>query len=476
MTTYFYRNPDGSEYSHVLHNVAPVYLATALVPGSALEPHWQRIGVQPTAFNNVPGDDLDEDATAVDDKWHETDDSYCPDSADSPPGASYIGDTSSPWYGMMGTHLPGVAQYGGNTFKYPDPDLIRDFHSLHSLLPYIQPARLRNAACGPKLDIVEEGTDHTFAVAVPKKMLALFCGRKFLNRFLRTLEREDNTNWEGGPVAQQLCFPRHHTNHIGVKIVVSWMHRACRTPKNEMKQIQVPKNLFAAVSLSRALTTFGLHRDANRLDHLIASHHYKRPLYPDEIASIWTCLPKDNKYTYRMVEDLRRKLSEHESGDTKSLPDAEKVLKFLEQHPELTNRIKDKDYNNSKKFRPFFGTEWCERAARRTQQTLAGLVSMEDGTTSKPEEWNYEIAAPQPQGGYHGLVPQYKDVKQGPVQSRKHVAALSNREESKSSPTAWPQFKKPIVLKIVESQEKEHGDSCNRTDSVYGSDGKSLQL
>jgi hypothetical protein len=475
MTTYFYRNPDGSEYSHVLHNVAPVYLATALVPGSALEPYWKRMSVQPTASINAPDDSLNGDATAVDGEWHETDDSYYPDYADSPSGVGYTGDASSPSFGMMDTYLPMVAQYDENMVKYPDPDLIRDFHSLHSLLPYIQPARLEHSTLGPKLDIVEEGTDHTFAIAVPKKMLALFCGRKFLKRFLRTLEREDNVNWEGGPVAQQLRFPRHHTNHIGVKIVISWMLRACRTPKVEMKQMRIPKNLFAAVSLSRALTTFGLHRDANRVDHFIATHHYKRPLYPDEMVSIWTCLPKDSKYTYRMVEDLRKNLSKYESGDTKALPDAVKVLKFLEQQPKLMARINDKDYNDSEEFIPVFGTEWCERAALRTQQILAGLVNIEDGATSKPDEWNYEIVAPKMRVGYHRFTPQYKGEKQGHIQSRKHVVALSDREQT-STPTAWPEFEKSIVLKIVESQEKDQDHSGDRKDSAYGSDGKSLRL
>ncbi|OAG01707.1 uncharacterized protein CC84DRAFT_214738 [Paraphaeosphaeria sporulosa] len=389
MTTYFYHHPDGFEYSHVLPNVAPVYLATALVPGSALESYWQSMGTQATASSITPDDSQDEYGATGGDKWHETDESYYSNNSDNTLRASYFGDpfAGSGQHGMTGPNPPIFAQSDGEYFKYPFPELIRPYHTLHSLLPYLQPARLENSVFGPKLDIVEEDTDYKFAVAVPKKMLVLFCGRNIVNRFLRTLEREDNVNWQGLPVAQELRFPRHYTNHVGVKIMISWMHRACITPKKDMRPIRVPKNTFAALSLSRALTAFGLHRDASRVDHTIATKHFKRWLGFDNIVSIWNCLPKDSKYVYRMVEDLRNQLDQYASGDTKALPDADKVLEFLEQHPELLHRIHDKEYNDRQELRPFFGTEWCERAALRTQQMIAGLMDTRGDETSMPVEW-----------------------------------------------------------------------------------------
>ncbi|KAF2443462.1 hypothetical protein P171DRAFT_473737 [Karstenula rhodostoma CBS 690.94] len=277
MTTYFYRNPDGSEYSHVLPNVAPVYFATALVPGSGLGPHWQSMVAQPTTSYITPYDNPDVDMTAGDDEWHETDDDYYSDFTDNPPGTGYVGNifSGSASYGIMGTYLPMATHNFRKNFRYPDPDLIRRYHTLHSLLPYLQPARLEGSVYGPKLDIVEEGTGHKFATAVSKKMLVLFCGRNAINRFLRTLKREDNENWQGGPIVQQLRFPRNYTNHVGIKILISWMHRACVMPKNAMKPIRIPKNTFAALSLSRALTAFGLHSDANRVDQAIANIHFQ---------------------------------------------------------------------------------------------------------------------------------------------------------------------------------------------------------
>ncbi|KAJ4348703.1 uncharacterized protein N0V89_010081 [Didymosphaeria variabile] len=473
MTTYFYRNPDGSEYIRVLPNVAPVYFATALVPGSALESHWQRMGAQPTFPNNMIDHGPDDYSIALDDEWHETDDGYYSDSAEKPLGGGYFDSPTSGGspFGMMSLGLPLMPQYGGDMLEYPNLELIRDHHSLRSLLPYIQPARFQNSLFGPTLDIVEEGTDHKFAAAVPKKMLALFCGRKMLNRFLRTLEREDNEKWVGGPVGQELRFPRHHVNHIGVKIVIAWMHRACRTPKEEMKQIRIPKNLFAALSLARALTAFGLHSDANRVDMFIANHHYQRPMYPNEIFSIWNCLPKDSKYIYRMIADLRKKRCEYESGNTNALKDAEKVLAFLEEHPELKARLDDKDYNDREEHRPFFGTEWCQRAALQTQQMLAGSENMKDGETLMSGEWHGKSARPQLRGKTRRSGRPRNDQDKGRPQPRKPMTSLKNHEP-KIAPAAWPQFEKVVVLKIVDAHEKAPGDADEATDSTYGSEDK----
>ena len=199
MTTYFYCDPDGLQYSHMLPNVAPVYLATALVPGSTLGSYWQSMSTQPTASSIAPEDCQDGYGydTAGYDEWHETDAGCYSTDSDNHPGASYVGSSfvGSVPYGMNGDYWPEFDQNGWKHSEYPDPELIRPYHTLHSLLRHLSPARLAGSVYGKKLDIVEEVTNHKFAFAVPKKMLVLFCGRNVVTRFLRTLEREDNEKW-----------------------------------------------------------------------------------------------------------------------------------------------------------------------------------------------------------------------------------------------------------------------------------------
>lgn len=475
MTTYFYRDPDGLQYSHVLPNVAPVYLATALVPGSALESYWQSMYNQPTSSSIGIEDGQNEYGydTAENDEWHETDDGYHSTDTDNPPGASYVGDffvdsvppaTKGNW--------PKLTQNGWKFPEYPDPELIRPHHTLLSLLPYLSPERLAGSRYGKKLNIVEEGTGHLFAVAVPKKMLVFFCGRNTISRFLRTLEREDNEHWQGGPVAQELQFPRHYVNHIGIKIVISWMHRACVTPTKAMRAIRIPTDTFLALSLSRALTAFGLHRDASRVDHVVALKHFSRGLDFDNIVTIWNCLPKDSKYVYRMVKDLRKRLDRYNHGDKTALPEAEQVLEYLEQQPALMHRVQDQEYNERREFRPFFGTEWCERAALRTQQMMSSLENMNTAEPRIQDEWECVLNAHKARGAKYRSGNRQDDKQQDHVQSQKRAVTLTQWERKKT-PMAWPKFDKPIVVKVSKADTKVQSKSTGRKDSAYGSDGKS---
>jgi hypothetical protein len=243
---------------------------------------------------------------------------------------------------------------------YPDVESIRHLHCLHSLLGWILPERLHNSLYGPTLDIVEEGTRAPFAYRVPKKLLVLFIGRAVVSRYLRTLDRQDIENWEGYPTLQELIIPRGAANHVGFKILIAWMKRACYYEKmDSIEPIRVPKNLFAAISLARLLVLFGLHRDASRVDNYIARKLYKRPLFIDEIRSIWKCLPKNSKYTYRMVEDIRAAIIDE--GYENKVRNVDEVLEFLEEQPDLKARVHSKDINDN--FKPYFGTEWCKKAA-----------------------------------------------------------------------------------------------------------------
>ncbi|KAF2243518.1 hypothetical protein BU26DRAFT_554988 [Trematosphaeria pertusa] len=259
-----------------------------------------------------------------------------------------------------------TSDYSGSTQVDDQPcpplDEVRKYRDLHSLLPWIDPQRLHNGLFGRKVNIIEEGTSTVFAYQVPKKMLVLFCSRPAIAKFLRTVEREDNENWRGGPVTQELRLPRGLANHVGIKIMLAWMMRACKWEcMGSMRPICVPQNLFAAISLARTFMAFGLHRDASRVDNTIAGEHLKRPLYPDEMKSIWLCLPKDSRYTYRMVEKLAEQISAYESGVEKELPAADEVFRFLGEHPALRARVRDREINQE--FQPSFGTEWCKKLA-----------------------------------------------------------------------------------------------------------------
>ncbi|KAF1979242.1 hypothetical protein BU23DRAFT_642529 [Bimuria novae-zelandiae CBS 107.79] len=471
MTTYFFQHLDGSAYGRVMDNPAPICnpyheFETGQDSYAHAGPYLHYTGSQTIVSSNMYRyDSGDEGASNEwDIEWHETDDGYYSESAQSPTMVEYVSYGHPGGFSNGATADPSLNfQDGGDVFRYTDPELIRGYHTLHSLLPHIQPARLQNSHSGPTLDIVEEQTNHKFAIRVPKKMLVLFCGREMISRFIRTLERKDNENWKGGPLQQELRFPCRYTNHIGIKILISWMAQACRRGPGEMKPVRIPKNLFAAISLSRALAAFRLYLDANRVDNCIAARHYKRSLYLDEIISIWNCLPKDSRYTYRMVEDLRKQRCEYEQGNEKALLDAKKVLQFLEQHPELKARVDDKEYNDREEFQPFFGTEWCVRAALHTQQTLTGMTKTADDDTPVSMNDGEPTVSGNAKNTFHANgVPRLhrlqtahprNDQKNARQQVKKQTMTLSDWKPQ-PAPTAWPAFEKTIVLNVKEDQEK----------------------
>ncbi|KAF2688886.1 hypothetical protein K458DRAFT_251443, partial [Lentithecium fluviatile CBS 122367] len=240
---------------------------------------------------------------------------------------------------------------------YLDIEEVRKYKDMRALLNYIHPDRLRNALKGPMLDIVEDTTEHVLAWRVPKMMLILICGRPAITKFLRTLEREDGESSRGAPVQQELRIPRGTASHVGFRIMLSWMKGACyEASMGTTEPIRVPKNLFTAISLARTLDLFGLHRDACRVDNIIADHHFRRPIYPDEIAAVWKCLPRDNKYLFGIVNVLRERIKKFEDGKGKPLHKG--VLAYLEENSGLSARVRDPEVNEQ--FKPFFGTKWCE--------------------------------------------------------------------------------------------------------------------
>lgn len=251
------------------------------------------------------------------------------------------------------------AARSGKHIPYPDPEDIRHLHTLFSLLPYIQPKRKLNSLNGQTMDIIEQDTGTVFAFHVPKKLLMAFLGRKVVTKFVKTIEREDNENWRGAPVTQILNIPRGVGSKAAFRILVSWMIRACQY-KTEgcMRQFRVPQNTLVACTLSQILTLFGLHRDALRVDHGIASEHFARPIFPVELEALWNCLGENNRYVYAAIKIVGQRLRVYEIGSTRQHPMWEEMIQLLGEYPPLKDRVRDLELNE--KFRLMFGTEWCK--------------------------------------------------------------------------------------------------------------------
>ncbi|KAF2118761.1 hypothetical protein BDV96DRAFT_642937 [Lophiotrema nucula] len=219
------------------------------------------------------------------------------------------------------------------------PDDLRKFCDLHGLAKQLPPSRLNNALYGKYIDIVEIESERVLLHHVPKKMLILFIGRERVTPFLRTVSEHDKSE-------QVLRMPPGSTNHVGLKILVAWMTRACKyETMSNIEPIRIPKHTFAAISLARILGVFGLHQDCDRVDRFLNNHHFRRPLYIDQVKEIWKLLPKDSKYTFRMIKQLSESLEANQRGFGKAQPDKEEILEFIENHPTLKARIMDQTKN-----------------------------------------------------------------------------------------------------------------------------------
>lgn len=483
MTTYFYRDGNGSTVSYtwplpvepMQHHNTAAYMNASSGQFTSTQPFnaargWEWRPAAPMFVYYAPFSNLEEMASAGTSERNATEDGASSNHQAQGMVASSL-DLSLVRWGVQSNGTVPMTRDSSRSQAYPDLDPIRRYHTMHSLLAWIEPARLQNAIYGPAIDIVEDRSAHVFARQVPKKMLVLFLGRHNVNKYLRTTEREDNDVWKSAPVTQELRLPYNYANHIGVKLVVAWMDRACRGRyEDRLRSIRVPKNLFAALSLSRALTTFRLHRDAAEVDSFIAAHHYRRPLYPDEIVSIWRCLPRDDRFVYRMIEDLRKNRAAHQVGSEAALPDAERVLEFLDENPELKARVDDENLNNSDCYRPSFGTEWCVRAANRTQQMMADMCipSMQSS--------GHEIALLNQFARQHenqaSDLGQTRRQFQAHDQPHKKNITMGNWKPN-DPPAAWPKFEKGFVLKITEA--KDSPEDPSKADSAHDHDNPKSQ-
>lgn len=248
----------------------------------------------------------------------------------------------------------------GRAYMYPDPETIRHQYTLHGLLPLLQPARrLHSLHEGPTMDIIEQDTGNVLFFQAPKKLLVLFLGRLVVNKFIRTTAREDNELWQGPPTCQEMCLPRGVASKAALRVLFSWMVRACQPhTMNNLEAIRVPNNTFAACSLAQTMELFGLYRDAYRVDLFITKDHFARPIFAVELEALWNCLSKDNKYVYTAIKIVGHRLRLQNNEAVKPMAGLEEILALLERQPDLAKRVRDPLENE--KHRPTFGTEWTK--------------------------------------------------------------------------------------------------------------------
>ncbi|KAG9195754.1 hypothetical protein G6011_00875 [Alternaria panax] len=280
----------------------------------------------------------------------------------------------------------GWASHSGVPRPYPNPEDIRHLHTLQNLLPYLQPERKLNALDGPVVDIVEQDTGATIAYQVPKKMLVLFLGRKLVNKFIRTTQREDNSNWRGAPTCQVMALPKGAASQAAMKILIAWMFRACQyQTMGSMRQIRIPKNTFVACSLARTMELFELHKDALRVDHYIATTGFVRPIFAVELETLWNCLGKESRYVYAAINVVGRRLRAFDAGSTSRefMGIDEDMLAMLKEYADLEARVRDPELNEQ--HRPCFSTEWIKRLDDKQHENRHQKL---DESTKHPDKFS----------------------------------------------------------------------------------------
>jgi hypothetical protein len=274
--------------------------------------------------------------------------------------------------------------------QYPDTDRIRHQHTLHTLLPLIQPERRLNALSGPVLNIhAGTPTGPVLCHEVPKKLLVLFLGRAAVSRFLHTLSRQDNAAWTGPPTKQALVLPANAASSSALRILVAWMTRACSyATMSTMRPLSIPDNLFSACTLAQTMELLGLRRDAYRVDCGISARlGSRRLLFAVEVEALWRCLGEGNRYVYAAVKAFGRQVraastsvnaeEDRESSEADASPEnirtpppaaaaaaataASALLDLKQKYPTLYDRISNEEVNEQ--FTPRFGRRWFSNLA-----------------------------------------------------------------------------------------------------------------
>ena len=314
---------------------------------------------------------------------------------------SFYSESSANTLGYAGW----ASQYG-LSHPYPNPEHIRNQHTLRSLLPNLQPERKLNALSGPVVDIVEESTGFQLASRVPKKLLVLFLGRQMVNKFIRTLHRQGDQNWRGKPTVQEIHLPQGITSKAAVQVLIAWMVRACQHhTMGTMEQIHIPENLFVACSLAETMEILGLHKDALRVDRYIAQTHFVRPIFAVELGSLWNCLSEHSRYVYAVIKIVAKRLQKYEQDGAKAFKGIDhNMITLLEENPRLEARVRDLALNE--KYRPVFGTDWFKNLGNNAKEQKGhglGLGAGSRGSSGKKyrDDWAATLLDQKPQPVSH---------------------------------------------------------------------------
>ena len=347
-------------------------------------------------------------------------------------------------YVQLPPHLPDF---------YPDIEPIRKFHDLHSLAQKIGHARLVESLKAPFIDIVESETEHVFAKQVPKTMLFLFCGRAVIYRYLKDIKTDDDQKPSDGESRQALYMPPKTFGHAGFSLMLTWMMGACRKMKlHNMSTLSVPRNLFTAISLARALSTFGLYHDAFRVDKTISGYFYRK-LWFFEVRSIWNGLSRDDKYTHRLVTELRERLDKVEkAGENDVLGGIDNIRKFIDREEDLASRIADPKVNDQ--YKPSWCGEWIGDVPT-TAHDEGTEVPMPEPQAHGQE--NASNAYPHPDTRNDSAITMGSTL-ENHVRVTGYATCEDEVAQEKQSLSEVPKVKSAAVLRIVNSKRMDRGE------------------
>jgi hypothetical protein len=218
--------------------------------------------------------------------------------------------------------------------------MVDDFRrgkSLYQIYQMTNPYQLTDAIRRkrPLVDFVEEGSERVLLRDVPKKMLEIFLGPQVLSEFICALEVDAS----GEPIREEIRVPQFSTSHIALKIMVAWMLRACRQRKG-LREMAVPENLFAAITLARTLRLFGRDVDAWAADYIIMGWHYRRSLSVAQLKPVWNFLPKDSRHISQVLEVLKFQLYAYSiTENPAAFPQFEALRYYVLTNPDLRRRV-----------------------------------------------------------------------------------------------------------------------------------------
>ncbi|KAF2734199.1 hypothetical protein EJ04DRAFT_564478 [Polyplosphaeria fusca] len=221
-------------------------------------------------------------------------------------------------------------------WTYQNVDELRTRSNLYEFATALDPSRRNNAILGLHIDIIDGISGHMIMPKVPKKLLMLFCGRDVLNPFLKTLSRYEKS-------AQQLRVPQSVAMQYGFHAVIGWMIHACQLPTTtSLRPIENPRNLFHTICICIVLDFFKLYRDRARMDVEVWKLMTNSRLYANQVKQVWDYVPRNSRYTFRLVRYLANVLSMGvKKQRRKALGNSDDLLRFIEANPDLKRMIEE---------------------------------------------------------------------------------------------------------------------------------------